>query len=352
MPKPNEVLEAFLAKSRYEAKDTTTAGKNISCIPELKIAFDGYAEDEATGEQTDASSESYAIYISKNALKKGFVFPEHEATAWAIVHRPEEEFCAFAWLNNDTDSWDFPNLDWPEQDSKLTFQQIEKILNGLYAKYFEAPKPMKEGKVKIHNYTLIFKGRYSLDIRIDSISEDYLDELRNTPDDELFNKMYNENYGDELCVYGINAYSGYIEVFNGLKSNSPSYEDLGKPIITLHGDAAGKMGLDFIEPSPQPNSLIAGCVTNQDGIMGHIDLQLNAPFDVKKLSVIYTSASNYEAEGAITGIRYKNGEEQIEEYIDGTYYLDTTPKSEIFYCSRFDENLEEIPLYENGEWVD
>jgi hypothetical protein len=205
--------------------------------------------------------------------------------------------------------------------------------------------------VKTYNYTLIFKGRYSLEIRIDSISEDYLAELRDTPDDDLFYKMYDENYGDELCIYGISAEAGCIEVFNTPKSNTPSYEDLGKPIITLHGDAAGKLDVQFIESLPQPNSLIAGCVTNQDGTMGHIDLKLSAPFDVNNLSVIYTSASKFGEGGAITGIRYKNSKVQIEEYIDRAYYLDVTPKSETFFCSRFDADLKEIPLY-TYDWAD
>lgn len=348
MPNPQQILEEILIKSRDQAEDKTIEGKDISCIPEIGIAFDGYAEDEETGYLTDTTNESYAIYIAKDASKKGFVYSEKRSG----LKGTGNVFCAYAWLNHKEGKWEFTNLDWPEDKSNLTYADIEKTLNELYAKYFEAPKPIKESKMKTYNYTLIFKGRYSLDIRIDAISEEYLTELRNTPDDDLFNKMYNENYGDELCVYGISAYSGFIEIFNAPKSDTSSYEDLGKPIITLHGDATGQIGIEINEPSPQPNSLIAGCVTNQDGIMGHIDLQLNAPFDPAKLSVIYTTAKRYEAEGAITGIKYKNGKELIEEYIDGTYYLDTTPKSEIFYCSRFDEDLEEIPLFENGEWVD
>ena len=200
-------------------------------------------------------------------------------------------------------------------------------------------------------YTLIFSGRNSHNIRIDAITGDYLEELRNTPDEDLYQKAYEDNFGDELRIYGIDAWAGFIEVFETNGSKTLSYEDLGKPFITIQGDDSGIVSIETNEPMPEPNSLIIGCVSIEDGIMGHIDLELADRFDPKNLSVIFTSGQKYVTDSAITGIQYKNGKEVIKESINSSEYLNSTPKGEIFYCSRFDEESNEIPLFENGEWV-
>jgi hypothetical protein len=210
---------------------------------------------------------------------------------------------------------------------------------------FEGVRLMK------YHYTLIFRGRYSVNVRIDTISEEYLRDLRSTPEDELFYKMYDENYGDELSILGISPLAGCIEVFNDPGRVNHTYEQLGKPIITLQGDASGTMSMSIDEPAPRPNSIVAGCVSNQDGIMGHVILNLDEPFDVEKLSVIYTSAEKFNTDSAINGILYQNGKQLIKEYIDESYYLDTVPKVEFFFCSHFDENLKETPLFSDHNWL-
>ena len=78
MTSPDEMLEYFLEEAKANTDDLVI-GENISPIPELKIIFDGYQEDEDTGEDI-YSSESYAFFIHKDALKKGFIFPNLKST--------------------------------------------------------------------------------------------------------------------------------------------------------------------------------------------------------------------------------------------------------------------------------
>ena len=134
MPTTDEMLEFFLEEARANTDDLVV-GEDISPIPELKIIFDGYQEDEDTGEDI-YSSESYAFFIHKDALKKDFVFPKHDNSPWALVHRPDEEICLYAWYAVDDDIWTLPD-DWNDSidGKKLTVKQFEDILSKLYKKY-------------------------------------------------------------------------------------------------------------------------------------------------------------------------------------------------------------------------
>lgn len=134
MKTPDEILEYFLNEARSNT-DELVIGEDISPIPELKIIFDGYQEDEDTGEDI-YSSESYAFFIHKDALKKGFVFPEHDDGGWTLIHRPDQEICLHAWYEVDESFWTLPD-DWNDSidDKKLTVELFEDILIKLYKKY-------------------------------------------------------------------------------------------------------------------------------------------------------------------------------------------------------------------------
>ena len=134
MPTADEMLEFFLEEARVEA-DSFVIGEDFSPVPELKIIFDGFGEEEDTGEE-DRNYESYAIFIHKDALKKGFVFPEHESGGWTVVHRSNEEICLSAWYNASEDYWILPE-DWSVaiNSKNLTVKQFEDILSKLYKKY-------------------------------------------------------------------------------------------------------------------------------------------------------------------------------------------------------------------------
>jgi short subunit dehydrogenase-like uncharacterized protein len=83
---PEQIIEKWVAAARA-GTDTNNleVGVDISPLPAVKIAFDGYAEDDDGIEDLDR--ESYAVYIHRDAATAGFTFPEHQRTAWAIVQR-------------------------------------------------------------------------------------------------------------------------------------------------------------------------------------------------------------------------------------------------------------------------
>ena len=134
MPSIDEIFQYFLEEARANTDDLKV-GENISTISELKIIFDGYGEDEESGDE-DYNNESYAFFIHKDSLKKGFIFPEHETTPWALVHRPDEEICLHAWCSTEDDIWTLPD-DWNDssRNKKLTTEFFENILSKLYKKY-------------------------------------------------------------------------------------------------------------------------------------------------------------------------------------------------------------------------
>jgi hypothetical protein len=133
MPTPDEILEYFLEEARTQA-DSFVVGEDISPIPELKIIFDGFAEDD-NGEE-DQSNESYALFIHKDALNKNFVFPKHEVAPWSLVHRPDQEIWLHAWYDATDNYWTLPD-DWNDSiDNKnLSVELFEDILSKLYKRH-------------------------------------------------------------------------------------------------------------------------------------------------------------------------------------------------------------------------
>jgi hypothetical protein len=82
--------------------------------------------------------ESYAIFIHKDALEPGFMFPQHELTPWALIHRPKEEICIYAWYDVENDNWDIlPIEDRLDADNTITAEDVMVILEGLYEYYFK-----------------------------------------------------------------------------------------------------------------------------------------------------------------------------------------------------------------------
>jgi hypothetical protein len=135
--KIDKVLQ-YLVDSRWYDPDNLEIGENISDCPEVKIIFDGYGDldDEETGEYTEGGNknmESYAIFIHKNSTEPDFEFPEHDMTPWALIHRPDEELCVYAWYDVENDSWDFSMID--DTSSNLSQEVIIKLFDELYEKY-------------------------------------------------------------------------------------------------------------------------------------------------------------------------------------------------------------------------
>ena len=119
--------------------DWLEVGENISDMPEIKVIFDGYGAletDDEYIENGNKNMESYAIFIHKNSGKKNFEFPEHELTPWALVHRPDEEVCIYAWYDVENDDWTINSL-YETSDHKMTDKQVMKILEKLNDRYFK-----------------------------------------------------------------------------------------------------------------------------------------------------------------------------------------------------------------------
>ena len=135
------ILEGML-EVMWRDSDDLEIGRNISDLPEVKIIFDGYGdledEDEngeyryTEGGNTDM--ESYAIFIHKDSLTEDFEFPEHEMTPWALIHRPKEEVCIYAWYDVANSEWSINSLE-ETSDHSMTNAEVMAILKGLNDKY-------------------------------------------------------------------------------------------------------------------------------------------------------------------------------------------------------------------------
>jgi hypothetical protein len=125
-----QIIEQWVAAARAAADtDDLQIGENISTHPAIKIAFDGYGEDDDGVEDLDR--ESYVVYIHRDAATPGFVFPEHERTAWAIVQRPADEVSHTVWFNAAEGHFDGPSLADSCAGSAIDLAVIENIVKKL-----------------------------------------------------------------------------------------------------------------------------------------------------------------------------------------------------------------------------
>ena len=132
----NQILELLLSGS-WRDPDDLEIGRDISDVPEVKIIFDGYGYDEENNiEGGNKNIESYAIFIHKDAAKPDFVFPEHELTPWALIHRPKEEVCIYAWYDVEAEEWSINSLD-ETSEHDMTDEEVMVVLEAIYKHYFE-----------------------------------------------------------------------------------------------------------------------------------------------------------------------------------------------------------------------
>ncbi len=117
-----------------EPDEEKNIGENISPFPELKVIFDGYGYNEETDEDDDESFESYTIFIHKDLDQKGFKFPEHETTAWAIIQRPFDEICFNAQFDVNEE---FFHMNYDFENSAMSNEQLNVLINYLEEKYLD-----------------------------------------------------------------------------------------------------------------------------------------------------------------------------------------------------------------------
>lgn len=144
-----EILQDLM-EAAWIDRDELVIGEDISDQPEVKIMFDGYGdleEEDENGEYLwteggNTNMESYAIFIHKDALQEGFVFPPHTTYQFTfggmIQHRPKEEVCIYAWFDVESDSWEFIQLeDRIDDDNSMNEEDVMRILEGLHDRYFK-----------------------------------------------------------------------------------------------------------------------------------------------------------------------------------------------------------------------
>jgi len=102
----------------------------------VKIIFDGYGmkewEDEngeyQCDEQGNKNMMSFAVFVHQNSLTEEF--PPHDLTPWALIHRPKEEVCIYAWFDLEEDQVDiipFEDNNSTELDHEFITDLIFKI---------------------------------------------------------------------------------------------------------------------------------------------------------------------------------------------------------------------------------
>lgn len=136
-----------LLKASWRDPDDLEIGRDISDQPEVKIIFDGYGDLEDEDENGEyryteggnTNMESYAIFIHRGATDPEFIFPEHDLTPWALIHRPREEVCIYAWYDVEADEWTINQLEDHLDDDEgcMTVEEVMAVLEHLYDYYFK-----------------------------------------------------------------------------------------------------------------------------------------------------------------------------------------------------------------------
>jgi hypothetical protein len=150
-----ELLQHHLDAMYHDSDEGSEIGENVSSIEEMKIIFDGYGDLETDDEYIEGGNknmESFAVFIHKDALTEGFVFPEHDMTPWALIHRPSEEVCIWVWHDVENNEWEILPLEERLEDTELNGEQVMTIMEELHERYFKIDdKPAFEVRSKGHS---------------------------------------------------------------------------------------------------------------------------------------------------------------------------------------------------------
>jgi hypothetical protein len=142
-----ELLQHHLNAMYHDSDEGSEIGENVSSVEEMKIIFDGYGDLETDDEYIESGNknmESFAVFIHKDALTEGFVFPEHEFTPWCLIHRPKEEVCIWVWHDVENDEWEILDLEERLEDTELNTEQVMTIMEELHDRYF---KPVEQSEL-------------------------------------------------------------------------------------------------------------------------------------------------------------------------------------------------------------
>jgi hypothetical protein len=141
-----QLLQHHLDAMYHDSDEGSEIGENVSSVEEMKIIFDGYGDLETDDEYIEGGNknmESFAVFIHKDALTEGFVFPEHEFTPWCLIHRPKEEVCIWVWHDVENDEWEILDLEERLEDTDLNTEQVMTIMEELHDRYFKPIEAIK-----------------------------------------------------------------------------------------------------------------------------------------------------------------------------------------------------------------
>lgn len=143
-----ELLQHHLDAMYHDSDEGSDIGENVSSIEEMKIIFDGYGDLETDDEYIEGGNknmESFAVFIHKDALTEGFVFPEHDSAWNMIIHRPKEEVCVYVWHDVEKNEWEILDLEERLEGTGLNTEQVMTIMEELHDRYFKSwEKPVFE----------------------------------------------------------------------------------------------------------------------------------------------------------------------------------------------------------------
>lgn len=98
----------------------------------IKIIFDGYGDlDIPEQEYVEAGNHSmlsFAVFVHRDSLTQEF--PEHEFTAWALLHRPREEVCIWAWYDKEQDSFDI--VPFEDGGTEIDHEYLYKLIYNIW----------------------------------------------------------------------------------------------------------------------------------------------------------------------------------------------------------------------------
>ena len=130
----SEIIEGWIREfvSTMDEDEDLYPGNDSGDAPAgVKINFDGFGDLETENDYVEGGNKemkSFAVFIHKNSLTEDF--PPHEQTPWALMHRPKEEVCIWAWYDENTDDVDiipFEDNNSTELDHKLITDLIFAI---------------------------------------------------------------------------------------------------------------------------------------------------------------------------------------------------------------------------------
>jgi hypothetical protein len=130
----SEILSACVESSDWDL-DWPMSGEWVEEEGDpFKVMFDSYQEDDGFEEGVDRNLLCYVVFIHRDCLKDGFVFPEHETIGGYIRHRPKEEAALIGWFNRSEETWDWMPLE--SNHTELSSQEVMALLEGIWGKYW------------------------------------------------------------------------------------------------------------------------------------------------------------------------------------------------------------------------